>query len=252
MGIINNNATFFAPSLGSGDGTSITSFREDDDFSTELFDESIVLPSFPNNVGIAFIRSSDSPADYATIALNGTNTSTFYADNTANFLNFVVSGDFFVGYNQGANLSTIRSSFVDYVPSVNTGDVFINGRIYANQWNFTNTRLLGKTKFGLNTIEIDDDDNSISGVDTITANVGIITTISGITSITPVTKLNVNGSLDISENLNVSGISTFKVASSPNLTVDSSLSFQLTSNTNLRVYARGTDGTTRTVNLTLS
>jgi len=262
MGIINNNATFFAPSLGSGDGTSITSFRDDDDFSTELFDQSIVLPSFPNNVGIAFIRSSDSPADYATIALNGTNTSTFYADNTANFLNFVVSGDFFVGYNQGANLSTIRSSFVDYVPLADSSDVFINGRIYANEWNFTDTRLLGKTKFGLNTIEIDDDDNSISGVDTITANVGIITTISGvdtitanvgvitsisgITTITPVTRLNVNGSLV------VSGVSTIGIASTSNLTVNSTLSFELISNTNLRIRVRGNDGVTRVGIVTLS
>jgi len=259
MGIINNQGVFIAPPLGEGEGTSLTSFREDDDFSTEIFDESIVLPSLPNNIGIAFVKSSDSPADYATIALNGTNTSTIFIDNTVGICSCVVSGDFFVGYGQSANLSTIRSSFVDYVPSVNTGDVFINGRIYANQWNFTNVDTITAnvgiitTISGVDTITANDGIiTTISGVDTITANVGIITTISGITSITPVTKLNVNGSLDISENLNVSGISTFKVASSPNLTVDSSLSFQLTSNTNLRVYARGTDGITRTVNLTLS
>jgi hypothetical protein len=76
MGIINNQGVFIAPPLGEGEGTSLTSFREDDDFSTEIFDESIVLPSLPNNIGIAFIKSSDSPADYATIALNGNNTST--------------------------------------------------------------------------------------------------------------------------------------------------------------------------------
>jgi hypothetical protein len=52
--------------------------------------------------------------------------------------------------------------------------------------------------------------------------------------------------------LNVSGISTFKVASSPNLTVNSTLSFELTSNTNLRVYARGADGVIRSHDLTLS
>lgn len=144
MGIINNQGVFIAPPLGEGEGTSLTSFREDDDFSTELFDESVVLPSLPNNIGIAFIKSSDSPADYATIALNGTNTSTIFIDNTAGSANLVISG-----------------------------------------------------------------------------------------------------------NLNVSGISTFKVASSPSLTVNSTLSFELTSNTNLTVYARGTDGVTRSANITL-
>lgn len=144
MGIINNQGVFIAPPLGEGEGTSLTSFREDDDFSTELFDESVVLPSLPNNIGIAFIKSSDSPADFATIALNGTNTSTIFIDNTAGSANLAISG-----------------------------------------------------------------------------------------------------------NLNVSGISTFKVASSPSLTVNSTLSFELTSNTNLRVYARGTDGVTRSADLTL-
>ena len=144
MGIINNQGVFIAPPLGEGEGTTLTSFREDDDFSTEIFDESIVLPSLPNNIGIAFIKSSDSPADFATIALNGNNTSTIFIDNTAGSANLAISG-----------------------------------------------------------------------------------------------------------NLNVSGISTFKVASSPNLTVNSTLSFELTSNTNLRVYVRGTDGVTRSADLTL-
>ena len=143
MGIINNQGVFIAPPLGEGEGTAITSFREDDDFSTELFDESVVLPSLPNNVGIAFIKSSDSPADFATISLNGTNTSTIFIDNTAGSANLAISGS-----------------------------------------------------------------------------------------------------------LNVSGISTFKVASSPNLTASSTLSFQLTSNTNLRVYARGTDGQIRSGDIT--
>ena len=144
MGIINNQGVFIAPPLGEGEGTAITSFREDDDFSTELFDESVVLPSLPNNIGIAFIKSSDSPADFATIALNGTNTSTIFIDNTAGSANLAISG-----------------------------------------------------------------------------------------------------------NLNVSGISIFKVASSPSLTVNSTLSFELTSNTNLTVYARGTDGVVRSANITL-
>jgi hypothetical protein len=93
MGIINNQGVFIAPPLGEGEGTALTSFREDDDFSTEIFDESIVLPSLPNNIGIAFIKSSDSPADYATIALNGTNTSTIFIDNTAGSANLAISGN---------------------------------------------------------------------------------------------------------------------------------------------------------------
>ena len=142
MGIINNQGVFIAPPSGSGD---LTSFREDDDFSTELLDEPIVEASLPDNVGIAFIKSSDSPADFATISLNGDDTSTIFIDNTAGSANLSISGS-----------------------------------------------------------------------------------------------------------LNVSGISTFKVASSPTLTTNSTLSFELTSNTNLRVYARGTDGVTRSANITLS
>ena len=145
MGIINNQGVFIAPPLGEGEGTALTSFREDDDFSTELFDESIVLPSLPNNVGIAFVKSSDSPADFATISLLGTNTSTIFVDNTAGSANLAISGS-----------------------------------------------------------------------------------------------------------LNVSGISTFKVASTPNLTVNSTLSFELTSNTNLRVKVRGSDGVLRSGNITLA
>ena len=259
MGIINNQGVFIAPPLGEGEGTTITSFRDDDDFSTELFDESIVLPSFPNNVGIAFVRSSDSPADYATIALKETNTSTIYADNTAGNLNFVVSGDTFIGYDQSDNLSLVRASFGDYIPSLTQGDLFVNGRIYTNEWTFSNARLTGKTRFGLNTIEINSDDNSINGVGIITANVGVITaisgissivgnnvTISGITTITPTTNLNVNGGLI------VSGVSTVGLGTTSNLTQNATLSFELTSNTNLRIRVRGTDGVIRSANLTLS
>jgi len=246
MGIVNNQSVFIGPPLGEGEGTTITSFREDDDFSTDLFDESIVLPSFPNNVGIAFVKSSDSPADYATLALRGTNTSTIYADNTASNLNFVISGDTFIGYDQSDNLSLVRASFGDYFPSLTQGDLFVNGRIYTNEWTFSNARLTGKTRFGLNTIEINSDDNSINGVGIITANVGVITAISGITTITPVTQLNVNGGLV------VSGVSTINVSPTSNLTQNSTLSFELTSNTNLRIRVRGTDGVIRSANLTLS
>ncbi len=240
MGIVNNQSVFIGPPLGEGEGTTLTSFREDDDFSTEIFDESIVLPSFPNNVGIAFVKSSDSPADFATLALKGTNTSSLYADNTSSNLTFASSGDVYVGYR--------ASNTVGNVPILNTnssanGDLYVKGFIYGN---FNNIGLRGKTRFGLNTIEIDEDDNSVTGVGTITANVGVITAISGITTITPVTELNVNGGLV------VSGVSTVGIASTSSLTVNSTLSFELTSNTNLRVQVRGTDGVIRSANLTLS
>jgi hypothetical protein len=234
MGIINNQGVFIAPPLGEGEGTSLTSFREDDDFSTEIFDESIVLPSLPNNIGIAFIKSSDSPADFATIALNGNNTSTVYVENTAGSVDLAVSNDVYVGYK--ATPSGISSTGI-------TGNLYVNGFIFGG---FQDIRLRGRTRFGLNTIEIDETDNSIIGIGTITANVGVITAISGITTITPVTELNVNGGLV------VSGVSTIGIASTSSLTVNSTLSFELISNTNLRIRVRGTDGVTRVGIVTLS
>ena len=234
MGIVNNQSVFIGPPLGEGEGTTITSFREDDDFSTEIFDESIVLPSFPNNVGIAFVQSSDSPANFATLALQGTNTSTLYVENTAGAASFAVSNDVYVGYK--ATPSGISSTGIN-------GNLYVNGFIFGG---FQDTTFGGISRFGLNTVEIDGDDNSITGVSTITANVGIITSISGITTITPVTELNVNGGLV------VSGVSTVGIASTSSLTINSTLSFELTSNTNLRVQVRGTDGVIRSANLTLS
>jgi hypothetical protein len=247
MGIINNQGVFIAPPLGEGEGTTLTRFRDDDDFSTEIFDESIVLPSLPNNVGIAFIKSSDSPADFATISLRGTNTSTIYMENTAGSVDLAVSNDVYVGYK--ATPSGISSTGIN-------GNLYVNGFIYGG---FENTTFGGVSRFGDNTVEIDGDDNSITGVSTITANVGVITAISGIsaivgdnvaisgiTTITPVTELNVNGGLV------VSGVSTVGIASTSSLTVNSTLSFELTSNTNLRVRVRGTDGVIRSANLTLS
>jgi hypothetical protein len=234
MGIINNQGVFIAPPLGEGEGTTITSFRDDDDFSVELFDESVVLPSLPNNVGIAFIRSSDSPADFATISLRGNNTSTIYMENTAGSVDLAVSNDVYVGYK--ATPSGISSTGI-------TGNLYVNGFIFGG---FQNIRLRGRTRFGLNTIEIDETDNSVTGIGTVTANVGVITAISGIATITPVTELNVNGGLV------VSGVSTVGIASTSSLTVNSTLTFELTSNTNLRVQVRGTDGVIRSANLTLS
>jgi hypothetical protein len=234
MGIVNNQSVFIGPPLGEGDTRTLTSFREDDDFSVELFDESVVLPSFPNNVGIAFVQSSDSPANFATIALQGTNTSTIYVDNTAGAASFAVSNDVYVGYR--ATNTGISSIGI-------TGNLYVNGFIFGG---FQDIRLRGRTRFGLNTIEIDEDDNSVTGIGTLTANVGVITAISGITTITPVTNLNVNGGLI------VSGVSTVGIASTSNLTEDSTFTFELTSNTNLRISVRGTDGVIRSANLTLS
>jgi hypothetical protein len=145
MGIINNQGVFIAPPLGEGEGTTLTSFRDDDDFNTDIFDQSITLPSFPDNVGIAFVKTSDSPADYATIALQGTDTSTIYVDNTAGSAN-----------------------------------------------------------------------------------------------------------LDISGNLNVRGTSKFNVENSASLTQNYTLTFELTSDTTLTISARGSDGITRTANITLT
>lgn len=234
MGIVNNQGVFIAPLLGEGEGTTLTSFRDDDDFSTELFDESVVLPDFPNNVGIAFVRSSDSPADYATIALRGNNTSTIYVENTAGSANFAVSNDVYVGYK--ATQTGISSIGI-------TGNLYVNGFIFGG---FQDIRLRGITRFGLNTIEINETDNSITGIGTVTANVGVITAISGISTITPDTELNVNGGLI------VSGVSTVGIASTSNLTVNSTLTFELVNDTTLSVKVRGTDGTIRSANLTLS
>lgn len=240
MGIINNQGVFIAPPTGEGEGTTLTSFREDDDFSVELFDESIVLPDLPNDIGIAFVRSSDSPADYATLSLKGINTSTIYANNTSNNVNFAIYGDTYVGYKKGTTIP---------IPNGSNGDLYVNndlrvtGFIYGN---FNNTRLRGITRFGLNTIEISETDNSVTGIGTVTANVGIITAISGITTITPATQLNINGSLV------VSGVSTVGLGSTSNLTENSTLTFELTSNTNLRIQVRGTDGVIRSANIPLA
>lgn len=240
MGIINNQGVFIAPPTGEGEGTTLTSFREDDDFSVELFDESIVLPDLPNDIGIAFVRSSDSPADYATLSLKGIDTSTIYVNNTSNNVNFAIYGDTYVGYKKGTTIP---------IPNGSNGDLYVNndlrvtGFIYGN---FNNTRLRGITRFGLNTIEISETDNSVTGIGTVTANVGIITAISGITTITPATQLNINGSLV------VSGVSTVGLGSTSNLTENSTLTFELTSNTNLRIQVRGTDGVIRSANIPLA
>jgi hypothetical protein len=265
MGIVNNQGVFIAPPFGEGESRTITSFRDDDDFSTDLFSESVALPNFPDNIGVAFVRSSNSPADYATIALNGTDTSTVYVENTDGAASFAISNDFYVGYKStilGISSTGISgNSFLNgnlYVSanSYLSGNLYVDGFIYGS---FNNTTLQGTTKFGLNTIEISGDNNTISGVSTISANVGVITyvsglnsivgnslQISGITTITPVAQLNVSGGLI------VSGVSTVGLASTSSLTTNSTLTFELINDTTLAIKVRGTDGVIRSSNLTLS
>jgi hypothetical protein len=270
MGIVNNQGVFIAPPFGEGESRTITSFRDDDDFSTDLFSESVALPNFPDNIGVAFVRSSNSPADYATIALNGTDTSTVYVENTDGAASFAISNDFYVGYKStilGISSTGISgNSFLNgnlYVSanSFLSGNLYVNGFIYGS---FNNTTLQGTTRFGLNTIEISGDDNSISGVGTISAstvsaNIGIIPyvggvsyiignslQISGITSITPSTQLSVNGGLI------VSGVSTVGLAATSNLTTNSTLTFELINDTTLAIKVRGTDGVIRSSNIALS
>jgi hypothetical protein len=240
MAQIRNNGTFTTTDIGEGNSDAQTQFRDNDDFSVDSFDDNPISVDLPKNVGIAFIKSSDSPKDWATVSLKGNRTSTIYADNISSNLTFAASGDVYIGYkasNVTGNVPVLNTN-----PSAN-GDLYVKGFIYGN---FNNTRLQGRTRFGLNTIEIDGDNNSITGIGQLTANVGNITSITGITTITPATNLNVNGGLV------VSGVSTVGIASTSNLTSNSTFSFELTSNTNLRIRVRGTDGVIRSANLTLS
>jgi len=115
MGIINDQSVFIAPPLGEGEETILTSFRDDDDFSTELFDDPVVQASLPDNVGIAFIKSSDSPADFATIALDGNNTSTIFVDNTAGSANLNVSGNIVIGISSSISLTTNSTLSFEFV-----------------------------------------------------------------------------------------------------------------------------------------
>ncbi len=116
-------------------------------------------------------------------------------------------------------------------------DLEVKGFITGN---FIGLTLQGSTTFGSNTIVIDSEDNSITGVGTITAN-DVSTSL-----ITPVTELNVNGGLI------VSGVSTVGLASTSNLIEDSTLTFELVDDTTLAIKVRGTDGVIRSANISLS
>jgi hypothetical protein len=123
MAIINNQGVFIAPPFAESDLTILTSFRNDNNFETGIFNEPVVFPNLPNNVGIAFIESSDSPANFATIALDGTDTSTIYVENTAGIASLAVSNNVYVGYK--ATLSGISGIGI-------TGNLYVNGDAYVN------------------------------------------------------------------------------------------------------------------------
>jgi hypothetical protein len=92
MSILQNQAVF-TRTAGAASSDVQTTFRDNDDFSTEVFgNEEFTAPSLPQNVGIVFVKTSESPQDIATISLNGNDTSTVYIDNTAGSANLNVTG----------------------------------------------------------------------------------------------------------------------------------------------------------------
>jgi hypothetical protein len=83
----------FTRTAGAAATDAQTSYRDNDDFNTDAFvDEQFTAPSLPQNVGIALVKTSESPQDIATISLNGNNTSTVYIDNSAGSVNLNVTG----------------------------------------------------------------------------------------------------------------------------------------------------------------
>ena len=68
----------------------------------------------------------------------------------------------------------------------------------------------------------------------------------GIGTTTPTSKFHVVG------NTIITGITTLGLGNTSSPSVNSTMSFELTSNTNLRIKVRGTDGTLRSGNITLS
>lgn len=111
MAII-NDLTVFTTVSGGGGASARTNFRADDDFSTDGYTDDIaVSASLPQNIGIAFVNSSESPADYATISLRGDDTSTVYIDNTAGSADLNVSGSgIFSGQIYASGITLIASN----------------------------------------------------------------------------------------------------------------------------------------------
>lgn len=101
MATIENQAVFIEPEFGDGPGRKKQKkeFRNDDTFTSNVFSNQ-KIDDLPNDVGIAFVNSSSSPKDYATLSLRGSDTSALYATNTNNNLDFVLSGDAFIGYDE--------------------------------------------------------------------------------------------------------------------------------------------------------
>ena len=142
MAII-NDLTVFTTVSGGGGASARTNFRADDDFSTDGYTDDIaVSASLPQNIGIAFVNSSESPADYATISLRGDDTSTVYINNTAGSVDFVVSRNSYVGYSMDTNFGLIEKPTISYNSSYsgyqadfqdyNKGNLYAAGGIYAS------------------------------------------------------------------------------------------------------------------------
>lgn len=107
---IENQAVFIEPEFASGKSKRKRfEFRKNDDFSLEGFNDNVTLDDLPRDIGVAFINSSSSPKDYATLSLRGSDTSALYATNTNEHLDFVLSGDAFIGYDE---IGTFKRNFL--------------------------------------------------------------------------------------------------------------------------------------------
>lgn len=136
MALIENNGTF--TTIKGGKGSAKTQFRDNDDFSVDGFEDVSLNADLPANVGVALIRSSDSPKDWATVSLRGNDTSTVYVDNIRNNANFVVSGDTYLGYAMGTDFSKILKPKLSFGISTpfsyllpDRGDLVVAGSVYA-------------------------------------------------------------------------------------------------------------------------
>jgi hypothetical protein len=136
MALIENNGTF--TTIKGGKGNAKTQFRDNDDFSVDGFEDVTLTADLPPNVGVALIRTSDSPKDWATISLRGNNTSTVYIDNSVGNANFVVSGDTYIGYSMNTDLKSILRPKISFGTGLgfiynyaDRGDLLVAGGVYA-------------------------------------------------------------------------------------------------------------------------
>lgn len=161
MALIENNGTF--TTIKGGKGNAKTQFRDNDDFSIDGFEDVTLTADLPPNVGVALIRTSDSPKDWATISLRGNNTSTVYIDNSVGNANFVVSGDTYIGYSMSTDLKSILRPKISFglTPGAifgsdstnpfssvfsDRGDLLVAGSVYAGGIIF-GRNLSGVTKY---------------------------------------------------------------------------------------------------------